>query len=91
MTNPWGITERDTSINNGLRIAEKLGKATSDTEVACKFLKEIDARKLRKTEIELFLSKAVNITTFYYDHCNNNSMNYTRENKLISYWQYIFL
>lgn len=58
MTNPWGITERDTSINNGLRIAEKLGKATSDTEVACKFLKEIDARKLRKTEIELFLSKA---------------------------------
>jgi len=91
MTNPWSLTERGASINNGLQVAEKLGKATSDTEVAYKFLKEIDARKLRKAEIDLFLPKTVNITTFYYDHCNNNSTNYTRENKLISYWQYIFL
>ncbi|GAB1863195.1 Esterase E4 [Camponotus japonicus] len=57
MTNPWSLTERGASINNGLRVAEKLGKATSDTEVAYKFFKEIDARKLRKAEIDLFLPK----------------------------------
>lgn len=58
VNNTWALTERDTSINNGLKLAEKLGKATSDTEVACKFLKEIDARKLREVEVKLFLTVA---------------------------------
>lgn len=71
MNNTWGITEQDAAINNGLQLAKKLGKATSDTEVAYKFLKEIDAKKLRRAEIDVFLTKAVNVTTFYYDHCNN--------------------
>lgn len=74
VNNPWAFTGRDTSINNGLQLAEKLGKATSDTEVAYKFLKKIDARKLREAEIELFLTEAVNITTLYYDYCNNSPM-----------------
>lgn len=62
MNNPWALTERSTSINNGLQLAEKLGKATSDTEVACKFLKEIDARRLREAEIKFSFTKTVNIT-----------------------------
>lgn len=78
VNNTWALTERDTSINNGLKLAEKLGKATSDTEVACKFLKEIDARKLREIEMKHFLTVEVNITTLYYDYCNCSSMNYTR-------------
>ncbi|XP_029673790.1 cholinesterase 1-like isoform X2 [Formica exsecta] len=61
VNNPWAFTGRDTSINNGLQLAEKLGKATSDTEVAYKFLKKIDARKLREAEIELFLAEAVRL------------------------------
>ncbi|KAL6434742.1 hypothetical protein ACFW04_005157 [Cataglyphis niger] len=61
VNNPWAFTERDTSINNGLQLAEKLGKATSDTEVAYEFLKKIDARKLRKAEVELFLTEEVRL------------------------------
>lgn len=91
MSNPWALTERSVSINNGLQLAEKLGKATSDTEVAYKFLKETDARRLKEAEIELFSTKTVNVTMLYYNYCNNNSMNYTRKNKIISHWQYIFL
>ncbi|XP_029166734.1 esterase E4-like isoform X2 [Nylanderia fulva] len=61
VNNTWAFTERDTSINKGLQLAEKLGKATSDTEVACKFLKEIDAGKLREAEVQLFLTKAARL------------------------------
>lgn len=72
VNNTWAITERDTCINKGLQLAEKLGKVTSDTEVACKFLKEIDAGKLRKAEVQLYLTKEVNIAMLYYDYRNNN-------------------
>ncbi|XP_029176814.1 esterase FE4-like [Nylanderia fulva] len=53
MTVPWAFTERDDAINNGLMLAQKLGNATSDPEVALEFLKEIDGTNLIAAEIGL--------------------------------------
>ncbi|XP_025987483.2 para-nitrobenzyl esterase [Solenopsis invicta] len=44
---PWAYSiQQSHSMNAGFRLAEKLGKATTDPKVAYEFLKTIDAKKL---------------------------------------------
>ncbi|XP_029158365.1 esterase E4-like [Nylanderia fulva] len=54
-TVPWAFNERDDAINNGMMLAQKLGSATSDPEEALKFLKNINGKKLIRTEAEIGL------------------------------------
>ncbi|XP_029158362.1 esterase E4-like [Nylanderia fulva] len=54
-TVPWAFTERDEAINNGIMLAQKLGNATSDSEIALQFLKNIDGRKLTEIKVDLLL------------------------------------
>lgn len=76
VNNPWALNERDTSINIGLQLAEKLGKATSDTDVAYKFLKEIDAKKLRETEMQLLTqARHLNISIIFMPTVDSESSN----------------
>lgn len=60
-TNPWGFTQREPTLskNAGFRLAEKLGKVTTDAKVAYEFLKGIDAKKLRLVEQKILLTKMV--------------------------------
>ncbi|XP_039310190.1 para-nitrobenzyl esterase [Solenopsis invicta] len=55
MRNPWAYTEQQShSTNIGFRLAEKLGKATTDPKVVYEFLKTIDAKKLIETQEKYF-------------------------------------
>lgn len=57
---PWAFTEREPpSMNKGFRLAEKLGKTTTDPKVAYEFLKTIDAKKLIETEQKSLLTETV--------------------------------
>ncbi|XP_025993146.1 esterase E4 isoform X2 [Solenopsis invicta] len=57
---PWGYTEQSASMNKSFRLAEKLGKVTTNPKVAYEFLKTIDAKKLIETQ-EKFLSTKTEI------------------------------
>jgi carboxylesterase type B len=58
ITCPWAFMERQSHlINIGFRLAEKLGKTTTDPKVACEFLKTIDAKKLIETQQTFILTE----------------------------------
>lgn len=69
VTNPWSFedsTDRKTMLS--FKLIEKLGKTTSDPEVAYEFLKTIDAKKLIETEQKSLLSEIVSLNILFQLH-----------------------